>query len=90
MASKVYVGNLSYQLTEELLSSHFASCGTVTSVTVIKDRDTGRSKGFGFVEFAEDEACDAAIAMNGSSLDGRPVRVSKAHEREQRRPSRSW
>lgn len=89
MASKIYVGNLSYQLTEEMLSDHFGDCGTVTSVTIIKDRDTGRSKGFAFVEFAEDDACDAAIAKNGSDLGGRPTRVSKAHEREQRRP-RSW
>lgn len=85
MSKKVYVGNLSYSTTDETLSNQFAQFGEVVSTTVIKDRFTGQSKGFGFVEFAEDGAADAAIeALNGKELDGRRVRVNVAEEKPRR------
>jgi len=85
MAKKLYVGNLSYNTDQDSLNKAFAEFGTVSSAVVITDRDSGRSKGFGFVEFDDDAAADAAIAgMDGKDLDGRNIRVSEARPREER------
>lgn len=80
---KIYVGNLSFSTTEEGLQQAFASFGTVSSVAIIRDRDTSRSRGFGFVEMSNDDEADAAInAMNGAQLDGRTLNVNEARPRE--------
>lgn len=85
MSKKVYVGNLNYATTEDALKNAFAPFGEVLSVVVIKDHFTGQSKGFGFVEMAEEQAADAAIAqMNGKEFEGRRVRVNVAEERPRR------
>ncbi|MDR3311516.1 MAG: RNA-binding protein [Spirochaetaceae bacterium] len=91
MAQKIYVGNLNYSTTEDILSSSFSQFGEVTSVSVIKDRFTDQSKGFAFVEMADNDAADAAIAkLNGQQIDGRQVRVSIAEDRPRpARPPRS-
>jgi len=79
MSKKVYVGNLSFQTTESDVRSAFEQFGTVESVTIITDRDSGRSKGFGFVVMEEPEAADKAIAtLNGAQLDGRTLTVNEA------------
>jgi RNA recognition motif-containing protein len=81
----IYVGNLSYQTTEEDLRSAFEAFGAVSRATVIMDRETGRSKGFGFVEMANNAEADSAIkAMNGRNLNGRTIRVNQAEERKPR------
>ena len=78
MSKKLYVGNLSFQTTENDITDAFAQCGAVESVSIITDRDTGRSKGFGFVVM-EDEAAEKAIAtLNGTQLDGRTLTVNEA------------
>jgi len=85
MESKLYVGNLSYNTTEDQLRTLFSQVGTVTSVTIIKDRDTGRSKGFGFVEMSTQAEAQKAIAdLNGKTVDGRALRVNEAKPREDR------
>ena len=82
MSKKLYVGNLAFSTTDEGLREAFAKHGTVESVSVITDRETGRSRGFGFVEM-DDSGADAALqAMNGTDLDGRTLRVNEAYERE--------
>ena len=79
----IYVGNLSYDMTDSELREAFAAFGEVTSAKVISDRDTGRSKGFGFVEMADSSAAEAAInALNGNDVGGRPLRVSEARPRQ--------
>lgn len=79
MAKKLYVGNLPYSVDDEALHQHFAQFGAVDSAKVIMDRETGRSKGFGFVEMADDSAADAAIEKaNGIELNGRAINVSEA------------
>jgi RNA recognition motif-containing protein len=84
MGKKLYVGNLSYNLRDSDLEDMFAAHGTVQSAQVIMDRDTGRSKGFGFVEMASDqEAQDAISAMNGKEIDGRSLTVNEARPREE-------
>ena len=75
---KVYVGNLNYQTNEAGLTQLFAECGTIVSVTVIMDKFSGRSKGFGFVEFDTEAAANAALKFDQSTLDGRQIRVSLA------------
>ena len=83
MSKKLYVGNLSFNSTEEEIKAAFGQFGEVTSVTIIKDRDTGRSRGFGFVEM---ENADAAIAgLNGKDMGGRTLTVNEAREREDRK-----
>ena len=87
MNNKLYVGNLSYSITDASLSNAFAECGTVVSAKVITDRETGRSKGFGFVEMTTAEEAEAAInRLNGSELDGRSLRVNVARPQENRGP----
>ena len=79
MGRKLYVGNLPYSATETSLREAFSASGTVDSVSLITDRDTGQSKGFGFVEMSTDSEAQAAIqAMNGAALDGRQIKVSEA------------
>ncbi|NUM89706.1 MAG: RNA-binding protein [Bdellovibrionales bacterium] len=90
MGKKLYVGNLSFKMTDDSLRDAFAQFGTVESAKIIMDRDTGRSKGFGFVEMASDAEADNAIEkMNGQMLDGRPLTVNEARPqapRESRGP----
>ncbi len=82
---KLYVGNLSYDITSASLEELFAPFGSVRSAQVIQDRDTGRSKGFGFVEMADDNAARAAIAeLNEKDVNGRPLAVNEARPREER------
>lgn len=79
MAKKLYVGNLPYSVTEDSLKTAFEKCGTVDSAVVIMDRETGRSKGFGFVEMGtEEEASSAITEMNGVDMEGRALRVNEA------------
>src|ERR1700730_18090348 len=79
MAKKLYVGNLSYEVTDSNLSTMFAAHGTVESAQVIMDRDTGRSKGFGFVEMKTDQEAQTAIsALNGKEFNGRALTVNEA------------
>ena len=79
MGRKLYVGNLPYTATDASLREAFSASGTVDSVNLITDRDTGQSKGFGFVEMSTDAEAQAAMqAMNGASLDGRQIKVSEA------------
>ena len=81
----IYVGNLPYELTKDELQEVFQQYGEVTSVNIITDRMTGRSKGFGFIEIAEEaKAMDAIDKLNGYSLKGRSLKVSQARPREQR------
>ncbi len=85
MGNKLYVGNLSYNIRDEDLQQAFAQYGSVSSAKVMMDRDTGRSKGFGFVEMGSDAEAQAGInGMNGQSLDGRAIVVNEARPREER------
>src|SRR6266542_748767 len=85
MAMKLYVGNLSFQTTSEDIQQLFAQAGTVESATVVEDRDTGRSRGFGFVEMASKEEGQKAIEQfNGTDLNGRNLTVNEARPREDR------
>ena len=82
MGKKLYVGSLSYNVSSAELNKQFAAFGTVVSADVIMDKETGRSKGFGFVEMSTDEEAQAAIAgMNGKQVDGRAVVVNEARPR---------
>ncbi len=86
MGKKLYCGNLSFNVTSSDLDQMFAQFGTVQSAEVINDRDTGRSKGFGFVEMGSDAEAQAAIAgVNGTEHDGRTLTVNEARPREDRR-----
>lgn len=85
MGKKLYVGNLSYSVTSATLEQLFSEFGQVRSAEVIQDRDTGRSKGFGFVEMADDNAANEAIrALNEKEHDGRPLTVNEAKPRTER------
>jgi cold-inducible RNA-binding protein len=85
MSKKLYVGNLTYGVTDANLEAMFTAHGAVRSAQVIMDRDTGRSKGFGFVEMANDNEADAAIAaLNGQQSEGRALTVNEARPREDR------
>lgn len=84
MASKLYVGNLSYSISEQDLNTLFSEFGSVESVKIITDRDTGRSKGFAFVEMADQEAADKAISsLDGKEHEGRTMKVNPARPKEQ-------
>jgi len=90
MAKNLYVGNLSYDTSSDRLREVFETYGEVVSANVITDRETGRSRGFGFVEMATQEAADAAIAgLDGQQLDGRTIRVNEARPRQPRSDRRS-
>src|SRR5690348_11945313 len=79
MGKKLYVGNLPFSATDQILADSFAQCGTVESAKIIVDRDTGRSKGFGFVEMStEAEATDAISKFNGADYEGRSLTVNEA------------
>jgi RNA recognition motif-containing protein len=79
VGKKLYVGNLPFSATEQDLSDKFAACGTVDSVKLITDRDTDRSRGFGFIEMASEAEAQAAIdSLNGSDYEGRPMKVNEA------------
>lgn len=85
METKLYVGNLSYGTTEEDLRALFTQAGTVASVDVIKDRDTGRSKGFAFVQMSSQSEAEQAIKLfNGYEMDGRALKVNAARPKEER------
>ena len=85
MGRKLYVGNLSYSVNDSDLEALFSPFGTVDSARVISDRDTGRSKGFGFVEMGTDEEAEAAAnALNGKEHEGRALTVNEARPREER------
>ncbi len=87
MGKKLYVGNLTYDTTDGDLEQMFAAHGTVESAQIIMDRDTGRSKGFGFVEMKSDQEAQAAIqALNGQDRGGRALTVNEARPREERGP----
>lgn len=85
MSNKLYVGNLSFRVTSEDLEEYFKAAGSVDSANVVIDRETGRSRGFGFVEMATEEEANAAIAQfNGQDYDGRNIVVNEARPREER------
>ena len=85
MGKKLYVGGISYQTSEDGLRDYFAQAGGVDSAVIINDRETGRSKGFGFVEMATDDEAQKAIEMfNGNDFDGRSLTVNEARPREPR------
>ena len=90
MSMKLYVGNLAFETSSDNLQQLFAEAGTVESVNVIEDRDTGRSRGFGFVEMSTKEEGTAAIAQfNGKEVNGRTLNVNEAKPRENRNGGRS-
>lgn len=83
MAKKLFIGSLAWATKDDSLMNHFASVGPVASARVVMDKMTGRSKGFGFVEYDNDADADAAVAkLNGSELDGRTITVQEARPRE--------
>ena len=83
MSKKLFIGSLAWATTDDSLQAHFATAGTVASAKVVTDRDSGRSRGFGFVEFDDDKEADAAIEkLNNSELDGRTITVNEARPRE--------
>jgi RNA recognition motif-containing protein len=85
MAKNIYVGNLSWSTTEEVLRETFEQYGEVLSARIITDRDTGRSRGFGFVEMEDEDEANAAIeGLNGQAMDGRPLTVNEARPRAPR------
>lgn len=89
MAKKLFLGSLAWSATDESVRELFERFGEVTEVTVVRDGDTGRSRGFGFVTFADDSAAETAMAeMDGAEIDGRPVRIAEAHERGSAGPRR--
>lgn len=91
MATKLYVGGLPYATTEDSLREHFAQAGSVSSVAIIMDKMTGRSKGFGFVEMSSDEEAQKAIEMfHGKEFEGRTLTVNEARPLEARPPRRDF
>jgi RNA recognition motif-containing protein len=87
MATKLYVGGLAYSVNDQELETLFAELGKVVSATVIKDRDSGQSKGFGFVEMDDASAAQEAIkSLNGKEISGRSITVNEARPQEERRP----
>jgi cold-inducible RNA-binding protein len=85
MARRLYVGNLNYTTSEDTLRDAFGAFGALKYVKILMDRETGRSRGFGFVEFADDkDAASAMATMNGAEVDKRKLIVNEAHEKERR------
>ena len=91
MSKNIYVGNLPFSVTEAALRGMFEEHGPVESANLIMDRDTGRPRGFGFVEMDNDGEAQAAMeALDGTDMDGRALKVNEAKEREKRSERRSW
>lgn len=91
MSKKLYVGNLPFSATEDSLKEAFSKFGTVESVSIITDRHTGQSKGFGFIELSnKEEAAEAISKMNNAELDGRTLKVSEARPQAPRGGGRRW
>ena len=90
MSKNIYVGNLPWSTTEDELRDMFAQYGEVESAKIIMDRETGRSRGFGFVEMDSEAGESAIAALNGKDMGGRPLRVNEAREREPRKNNRRW
>ena len=90
MQKKIYVGNLSFNSTEDQIRALFEQHGTVESVNLITDRETGRLRGFGFVEMDQAGAEAAIKALDNTEVDGRTLKVNEAKERTERRQRRSW
>ena len=91
MGKRLYVGNLPYSVSEQDLTEKFGAFGVVESATLITDRNTGRSKGFGFVEMGTDTEAQAAIdGVNGTDYDGRPVTVNEAKPMQKRETGNRW
>jgi len=91
MSKKLYVGNLSYETTEATLTELFGGIGEVVSANIITDRTTGRPRGYGFVEMAEDSAAEQAVSqLNGQDVDGRSIKVEEARPRQPRGEGSSW
>lgn len=92
MAISIYVGNLPWSATEDQLRALFEQHGNVSSVKLMTDRETGRARGFGFVEMEEGDARQAIAALNGKEMDGRSIRVNQAEEKREKRDSapRRW
>ena len=91
MSKKIFVGNLPWSVDDNALAGLFSEHGEVLSARVITDRETGRSRGFGFVEMDDAAAAKEAMsALDGADIDGRALRVNEANERESRPPRRSW
>ena len=93
MSKKLFVGSLSWDTTSESLRNAFAACGEVTEAKVVTDRDTGRSRGFGFVTYQNEQDAQRAIeTLDNSSLDGRSIRVDRANDRRSnnQRSHRQW
>ncbi len=90
MAKKIYLGNLNYITNEEMLKNTFSRFGEILSVNIIYDNDTSQSKGFAFIEFADDKSADKAIlSFNGKELDGRKIRVSLAEQKSFNKKNRA-
>ena len=87
---KIYVGNLPWSATEDALRELFSTIGSVHSVAVITDRETGRSRGFGFIEMDDSDAERAISELNGRDMDSRPLRVNEAQERQRRSSGGRW
>ncbi len=91
MAKKLYIGGIPYSSTEDALREVFTKVGEVASVNIITDRVTGRSRGFGFVEMANDADADRAVeTLNGTDFEGRSISVSEARPMSERKPSNSY
>ena len=88
MQAKLFVGNLSWSINDAQLEELFSEFGEVAAARVITDRDTGRSRGFGFVEIETENVADIISALNGREIDGRPIRVSEAEDRRESRGPR--
>jgi len=82
--NKLYVGNFPYSVDESQLREMFSSFGAIDDVALIKDRETGRSKGFAFITFATQQAAETALSLNGKDIEGRSLKVNMAQERESR------
>ena len=82
--NKLYVGNFPYSVDEQKLGEMFSAFGQVSEINLIKDRDTGRSKGFAFITFSTQQAAESALSLNGKDVDGRSIKVNMAQEKESR------
>ena len=90
MTKKIYVGNLPWSISDDRLAEVFAAYGDVISARVVTDRDTGRSRGFGFVEMENADADEAIRGLDGNDIDGRPLKVNEAKPREPRPQRNRW